>query len=151
MRNEVFETVNEYLEKYIGGEIFFDELDNALKFNKDMLTELINNTRKVYPSHKIIASGEIALCLHNFGIHVDVIVQGSLRKGVIPLKLTQFVTKGERYIFVDDSYFSGKTANIVKDALEMEGCVLDGISVIYDGCREKKNEVISMYRYYDYN
>ena len=47
MQSEVFETVNECLEKYIGGEIFFDELDNALKSNKDMLTELVNNTRKI--------------------------------------------------------------------------------------------------------
>lgn len=151
VQKSVYSTVNRCLEKYVGGEIFFDELDNALKFDRDMLVELLQKTKLAHPHSKIIASGEIGLCLHNFQLPVDIIVQGGLRNDKAPLSLKKFVNEGELYTFVDDSYFSGKTARIVKEALEKEGCYFDGVSVIYDGCKEKKDNVMSMYRYYDHH
>lgn len=147
----LFDTVNECLEKYIGGEIFFDELDKAVKFDKELLSELLFKTREAYPEAKIIASGEIGLCLHNFGFDVDLIVQGGLRKNKEPLDLSKFVNKGEKFVFIDDSYFSGKTSFVVKEALEKVGCILLGTFVIYDGCAEKRKDVKSIYRYYDYH
>lgn len=147
----LFETVNELLEKYIGGEIFFDELDKAVKFDKGQLEELLDRASKAFPGVKTIVSGEIGLCLHNFGLHVDLIVQGGLRKNKEPLDLTKFVKEGEDYLFLDDSYFSGKTSFVVKEALEKCGCNLVGTYVIYDGCFEKRSDVRSIYRYYDYH
>jgi len=148
---DLFETVNDCLEKYIGGEIFFDELDKAVKFDSNRLTELLALAKKEYPNVKYIASGEIALCMHNFKIPVDIIVQGSLRKNTEPLDLSAFVTAGENYVFIDDSYFSGKTAFVIKEALAKCGCHMLGTVVIYDGCFTKKDDVKSIYRYYDYH
>ena len=151
----LFETVNECLEKYIGGEIFFDELDRAVKFDSEKLIELMNLAKSVYPQAKTIASGEIALCLHNFKIDVDIIVQGGLRGGLKnnkkPLDLSKFVKEGEVFVFVDDSYFTGRTSLVVKEALELCGANLLGTAVIYDGCHEKRDDVVSIYRYYDYH
>lgn len=149
--NNLFETVNVLLEKYIGGEIFFDELDKAVKFDKERLEELLIKARTEYPNAKIIASGEIGLCLHNFKLDVDLIVQGGLRKNKEPLDLSKFTTKGEEYVFIDDSYFSGKTSFVVKEALEKVECKLLGTVVIYDGCAEKRSDVKSIYRYYDFH
>ena len=151
MNNNLFETVNVLLEKYIGGEIFFDELDKAVKFDKERLEELLLKAKHEYPNAKIIASGEIALCLHNFKLEVDLIVQGGLRKNKEPLDLSKFTNDGEEYVFIDDSYFSGKTSFVVKEALEKVNCKLLGTVVIYDGCPEKKDDVKSIYRYYDFH
>ena len=147
----LFDTVNECLEKYIGGEIFFDELDKAVKYDKKMLEELITRVKLKYPGRKLIASGEIGLCLHNFGIHVDLIVQGGLRNNKEPLDLSKFTKAGESYVFIDDSYFSGRTYFVVKEALAKVCCNLVGTYVIYDGCYEKRDDVHSIYRYYDYH
>jgi hypothetical protein len=38
--NKIFDKVNNCLEKFIGGEIFFDELDKQIKFDKQLLEEL---------------------------------------------------------------------------------------------------------------
>ena len=37
MKHNIFETVNNLLEQYIGGQIFFTELDRAVKFDKKCL------------------------------------------------------------------------------------------------------------------
>ena len=42
---KVFDKVNECLEKYIGGEIFFDELDKMVKFDKEVLKEFISRVQ----------------------------------------------------------------------------------------------------------
>lgn len=149
--SDIFATVNECLEKYIGGQVFFSELDKAVKYDEDLLRQLITMAKVEYPGAKIIASGEIALCLHNFGIPVDVIVQGGLRHNIEPLNLTKFTKPNERYVFADDSYFSGKTAFVVREALEKCGCVLEGTVVIYNGCHEVLDNVKALYRYYDYH
>lgn len=42
---KVFDKVNECLEKYIGGEVFFDELDRMVKFDREVLVEFISTTK----------------------------------------------------------------------------------------------------------
>ena len=37
--NKIFDKVNNCLEKFIDGEIFFDELDKQIKFDKQLLEE----------------------------------------------------------------------------------------------------------------
>lgn len=149
--SDIFQTVNDCLEKYIGGTAFFDELDKAVKHDEDLLRQLITKAKAEYPNAKLIASGEIGLCLHNFRMPVDVIVQGGLRKNVEPLNLAKFTKPNEHFVFVDDSYFSGRTCQVIKEALEKCGCHLDGIVVIYDGCYEKRNNISALYRYYDHH
>lgn len=47
MENKMFETVNRLLEEYIGGQIFFSQLDAAVKFDKEILWELVDS---VFPA-----------------------------------------------------------------------------------------------------
>lgn len=107
---KVFDKVNVCLERYIGGEVFFDELDRMVKFDRDVLVEFIDTTKEQFNDTHTITSGEFGLCLHNYGLAVNLLVQGGLRKGNQICNLSQFIKKGERYLFLDDSYFSGKTA-----------------------------------------
>jgi len=146
---KVFDKVNECLEKYIGGTAFFDELDRLVKFDKEVLMQYYdmvacNNTAKT------IASGEFGLCLHNYQIPVDILVQGGLRKGVPICDLSNFIISGEKYLFLDDSYFSGRTAQVVKEEVEKHGGIFVGCHVVYDGSLSPIHEVKSIYRYCDY-
>ena len=147
----VFDKVNECLEKYKGGEIFFDELDKMVKFDEDILTEFSTKVKGKDTSIRTIASGEFGLCLHNYKLPVDIIVQGGLRKGDKILDLSKFIIPNATYVFLDDSYFSGATANVIKTEIERCGGIFKGCYVVYDGSQKPKHRVDSIYRYYDYH
>ena len=147
---KVFDKVNVCLERFIGGEAFFDELDKMVKFDKEVLVEFIGTIQERFNKTHTIASGEFGLCLHNYGLSVDLLVQGGLRKGNQICDLSQFIKKGERYLFLDDSYFSGKTAQVVKEEVERYGGQFIGCYVIYDGSMNPIHKVKSIYRYHDY-
>ena len=153
MKNEMFETVNNLLEKYIGGQIFFTELDKSVKFNKEILTELVQRVERTFPLANTIASGEIGLAMHNLGVEIDLLVPGGLRFDPTKINLEPFADriKGQQFIFVDDSYFSGKTATVVKEEIERLGGTWLGSFVAYDGSKSKEENVFSLYRYYDYH
>ena len=102
----MFETVNKLLEQYIGGQIFFTELDKAVKFNKEILLQLIEAVREEYADAYTIASGEIGLSMHNLGVEIDFIVPGGLRFEPEKINLEPFADriKGNWFVFIDDSY-----------------------------------------------
>lgn len=147
---DVQQIVNDCIEKYTGGKKFFDHLDDAVKHDKSLLIALLDLTATYYPRKKLIASGEIGLCLHNFGFQVDVLVNGHLRSGEPIIDISEFVKQGEEYVLIDDSYYSGRTSFAIQHALEAIGCSLVGTCVIYDGHKEKLDNVHSLYRYYNY-
>ena len=155
MKNEMFEIVNNLLEKYIGGQIFFTELDKAVKFNSEILRELHQVAhKKMYPFKPLtIASGEIGLAMHNLEVPVDILVQGGLRFDPSKLNLAPFQDKikGRYILFLDDSYFSGKTAMVIKEEVEKLGGHWLGTYVAYDGSKYQDEDVWSLYRYYDYH
>lgn len=154
MKHSIFNKVNELLEQYIGGQIFFTELDKAVKFDKEVLDALIV---EVYNHTDLttftIASGEIGLAMHNLQVEIDYLVPGGLRHDPTKINLEPFVDdiKGRRFVFVDDSYFSGKTAMVVKEEVERLGGIFVGSVVAYDGSKAKDENVWSLYRYYDYH
>ena len=41
--------VNELLEKFIGGEIFFDQLDDSVRTSKEILEAIHNDVKVKYP------------------------------------------------------------------------------------------------------
>ena len=45
---KVFDKVNICLERYIGGEAFFDELDKMVKLDKEVLVEFIDTTQELF-------------------------------------------------------------------------------------------------------
>lgn len=151
MNEDIFEKVNECLERYLGGEEFFDALDDMMKFYESVLGQFIEKARCVYGNCPTIASGEFALCLHNYGIDFDIAVQGGLRKGNKILDLSNFIEPGESYVFLDDSYFSGKTAEVIKEEVERCGGIFYKCFVIYDGSNRPIHNVDSLYRYYTYH
>ena len=154
MKNKIFEKVNELLEQYIGGQIFFTELDRAVKFDKDVLESLMVEAMNLTDNDTYtIASGEIGLAMHNLDVDVDFLVPGGLRHDPTKINLAPFFdrVKGKKFLFIDDSYFSGKTAMVIKEEVERLGGIFVGTLVAYDGSKTKEENVWSLYRYYDYH
>lgn len=155
MKTKIFDKVNELLEQYIGGQIFFTELDKAVKFDKDVLDELVSYADEVFDLNTIftIASGEIGLAMHNLGVNIDYLVPGGLRHDPSKINLEPFKynIEGNKFLFIDDSYFSGKTAMVVKEEIERLGGTFVGTLVAYDGAKVEEKNVWSLYRYYDYH
>ena len=153
--NKFYEKVNRLLEEYIGGQIFFTELDKAVKFDKDILQQLVTyadsfrlNTGRTLT----IASGEIGLAMHNFGLNVDILVPGGLRHDPSKINLEPFrnLLDGCAVIFIDDSFFSGRTFTVVEEEVRKYGGRVTKAIVAYDGSKERNRKVQSLYRYYDH-
>ena len=154
MKETIFDKVNELLEQYIGGQIFFTELDKAVKFDKEVLESLILKVEEIAdPRTYTIASGEIGLAMHNLQVDIDFLVPGGLRHDPSKINLEPFkdTIKDKHFIFIDDSYFSGKTATVIREEIERYGGKFDGTLVAYDGSKVKEDNVWSLYRYYDYH
>lgn len=150
----MFNKVNELLEKYIGGQIFFTELDKAVKFDTEILKQLISKCKGEAGKDVLtIASGEIGLAMHNYNITIDFLVPGGLRFEPERINLAPFadLIRGRKVAFIDDSYFSGKTALVIKETVEALGGVWVGTWVAYDGAKYKDEGVNALYRYYDYH
>ena len=91
--------------------------------------------------------------MHNMGVHIDFLVPGGLRHDPSKINLEPFADQidGKHFMFIDDSYFSGKTVAVVKEEIERLGGNFLGTLVVYDGAKEKNVNVWSLYRYYDHH
>lgn len=147
------EKVNELLDKYNGGTIFFDELDNAIRLDEEIIDALY---RMIEQDHdlsevKVVASGKTGAKLRELGYQVDLLVCGGLRSGKIPDEYDWLVDEYCDYVFIDDSYFLGRTEAAVEEILGHKGATLVDTYVAYDGCICERDWVHSLYRYYDFH
>ena len=155
--------VNECLDKYKGGEGYFNELDNMIKNNETLMVLFLMYAVQDSGVRNVILSGGIGLKYLHLQLqnkipeHINImVVNGGLRKGkeitggimsnfeVIPESLNNYPV-----IFIDDSFYSGKTANKVEEFINSRGGILMRKYVFYDGSKEKHDDVYSLYRYYD--
>lgn len=143
--------VNELLEKFVGGEILFDQLDDSIRASKEILAMLDHDVNIRYPhgKYRYVVTGKTGIAYFNYGFTTDLIVPGGLRKSNTRLDLSEYVKSGENYVLIDDSYFMRRTEAVIRKALSECGASLAGTLVFYDGCIEKRPWVTSMYRYYD--
>ena len=99
-------------------------------------------------------SGEIGVVYSKLYSHDDIhlfLLPGGLRHDKeIPYDIGR-IYEGMEFIIVDDSYYSGKTLNAVKKYMESTGAKIIANYVFYDGSRENKDNVRSIYRYYDHH
>lgn len=144
--------VDSLINKFVGGETYFDKLDEALRDpqNLDIILELFYNLN----GHSIIMSGKFGyyvLGLFDKGlipVKSLVVVNGSLRNGEINSAELRNFSVGDKFIFVDDSFYKGRTRDKVAEFLSQIGCNLVGTTVVYDGSIKKDKSVYSLYRYH---
>lgn len=157
--NKLNEIVKQMLEEHEGGEIFFDAVDNEIRNNDDILYHfLYKYVKEKMWKYNIIMSGRFGRAMVNSTdikwlcdeiYQTDcILVNGSLRKGDKVEDFKTQVDEMKEFIFLDDSFYSGKTRDAVRDKLESYGCKLVETIVLYDGSKVKDDTVTSMYRYY---
>jgi len=71
-----------------------------------------------------------------------------LRKGESIIDLSPFNVYNKNFIFIDDSFYSGKTRNCIDAELQKYDSKIIRTIVCYDGSKEKDDTVSSLYRYY---
>ena len=142
--------VNECLNKYKGGEGYFNELDGMIKNNETLMVLFLMYAVQNSGVRNVILSGEIGLKYLKLKFENKIpdyinlmIVNGSLRNGkeitggimssleVIPENLYD-----QQIIFIDDSFYSGKTANKVEYFINCRLGKIIRKYVFYDGSKE---------------
>ena len=158
---EILNKVKEISKTTPGGEKFFDRLDGEIIDNasKEVMSDLFD----------LVPEGNLLILSGGFGKKVA----DDIDKGKLP-KMTYFLFKGgirsgaspefirarnfdmdedfesTRYAtFMDDSIYGGATYEALKKALPPVIKIVDCV-VIYDGCPVKKDDVKSIFRYYDH-
>lgn len=147
--------VKQMLEEHKGGEKFFDNLDASVR-DKDILSKFYLDFVSKYWAidTEIIVSGKFGVFFANMFPHISpVVVRGGLRKGTLEgeLEYLRGRLSGIKCVFVDDSFYAGRTRNAIRNELERIGAKLTKTIVIYDGSHFKDYTVESMYRYYDHH
>lgn len=158
------EKIGEILKRHKEGKEFFDALDYTIRGDKDILKDFYNfSWYNIFDSPSInstsyntIMSGRFGLSLiSNYGgslirsFNKVIVVNGNLRKGEEPeIYCTEFGNKP--FIFLDDSFYSGKTRDSIQGKLSEIDPTTKIIKtfVIYDGSKELQPDVFSMYRYH---
>ena len=161
MKHRISQITKKCIDSHGGGEEYFNELDDLIKNDEDFLISYLIHISQSSVKNIIISGGlgyKIASLklkynwfLEDYNIEY---VNGSLRKG-LPIHYSNYKLdsyKNQPFIFVDDSYYSGKTLRIVKTYIEeVLGGYLQSSYVFYDGSKDNLDDVKSLYRYYDFH
>ena len=156
IKERLDELVKRLESEYDGGRPFFNALDDNIKSitNVDMTLALVKGTKKKW----IATSGGFGDKLYKlwkdgkFECKGVVVFNGKMltnRTGVESWYPPDFELDNKEFIYVDDSYFSGSTANKVNNFLKQHNSSVKNVFVIYDGSKEKKRGVRSFFRYYN--
>lgn len=160
MKHQMSQIVQKCIDSHGGGEEYFNELDDLIKNDEDFLMSYLIHISQSCVKNIIVSGGigyKIASLKHKYNWFLDgyniEYVNGSLRKG-LPIQYSNWKLdsyKNQPFIFVDDSYYSGKTLRIVKTYIEeVLGGYLHSSYVFYDGSEDNLDDVKSLYRYYDH-
>lgn len=135
--------VEDMVRAHGGGTRFFDSLDAKLRSNA-ITSALTVMAYAMFGPSKIVVTGQ-------FGIEYakkfyPALVLPSLRYGfgsipeVAPLD-------GERFVFIDDSFYSGRTYDAARMIVDRGGGKIIGAVVAYDGAKYPWKSVYSLYRW----
>jgi len=140
-------TVDAILHKYKEGQEFFSNLDLSFR-NKIVIETLMSYIPKEF---KIVTSGSFGKKIKEIFPHkVDILMPGNLRHmDKYDLTTQRKKIKKQNYIFLDDSYYSGRTVAVVRQAIEKQNGNLVKTFVIYDGKKNKDKDIEYFYRYFD--
>lgn len=160
MVKEMVSIVNECLIQHEGGEKFFDAIDEKLRDDKVLINMMINKIKTNEEFDYVIVSGKFGnVFIEYCNNYLDedfskriIVVNGGLRKGydVMPF-WNNFDMKKKKIIFIDDSFYLGRTRDKIKNAIEDNNGELICTYVFYDGSKVKDDKVHSFYRYYDFH
>lgn len=152
------EIVLKILKLHEGGRNFFDNLDAAVK-DPDIVSSLYHMIHKTTGVRYCIqiSTGGFGRFYSNWirsnGSDLDdvYLVNGGLREGNPIDSLEPFKSdiNGQDFIIIDDSFYSGKTVDKIIEHVKSLGGNYVGTFVVYDGSHNKREDINSLYRYYE--
>lgn len=147
----ITEIVETTLAEFKEGQAFFSNLDSRFR-NTDCCTIMLLCALTVYKEYNFIVTGEFGKSLYlTCPSIIKLRLPGNLRHTKkCDLSWAKDYIAGKKFILLDDSFYSGRTRDVVAKELSTQGGVLVGTLVMYDGCKEKDLQVDSFYRYFDY-
>ena len=159
MLKEMNSIVNECLIQHEGGEEFFDAIDEKLRNDNVLINMMIKRVEENEVFDYIIVSGNFGEIFKKYCDFLNtelkekiIVVNGGLRKGYDIISFWEnFNLKDKKIVFIDDSYYLGRTRDKIKEAIENNNGKLICTYVFYDGSKIKEDDVHSFYRYYDYH
>lgn len=158
MIKEMESIVNECLKQHEGGEKFFDAIDENLRNDNSLITMMIGKVVENEKFDYIIVSGKFGKVFKDFSLkHIGkkfsdkvIVVNGGLRGNNEIINFYDYYDIKEKdIVFIDDSYYLGRTRDKIKYMIQKHGGNLLCTYVFYDGSRVKDDLVHSFYRYYD--
>lgn len=149
--------VNSNIIEHQGGERFFNSLDAMIRNDNILISMMISQVMKNEKFDFILVSGNFGRFFKKYCLfHLPtlyrkvIVVNGGQRKGNgVYTDYSNFKVSGKKIVFIDDSFYSGKTRNVIKESLEQNGATLLKTYVFYDGSKVVDNDVVSFYRYYN--
>ena len=172
VNDKIISIVDKILSHQSGGEDFFNKMDDAIKDpkNKDITIGLFNKIYSKYGHNFNLAisgsygryilelkeKGDIqcngTIVLFNGSITSHKNLMGTVLKNKdVNIEYKSSDIESKKFIFVDDSYYSGTTFKLILNFLRKKGCDIITTYVIYDGNDTKSQKRISLYNYYDYH
>jgi len=157
-RPKINEVVRQMLQLHTGGKEFFENLDIAVR-DPDIIQSLYDKIDKFidYKLHIYVVTGKFGVFFKNwiecYGADNDYVygVNGGLRNGEPIDSLEPFKEdfNGQDVIIIDDSFYSGRTVDTIIEHVKSLGANYKATFVIYDGSKEKRPDIHSLYRYYE--
>ena len=156
---DIDDVVEDLLKKHTGGQKFFTALDRRVK-RKNFFLRLYDKMSSDATDNHFIDGDETLVVSGKFGEAFAawagdwygqiLLVPGGLRgKRELNLSAYRHRIEGTRFVFLDDSYYSGKTARAIINEIARLGGMVVRVYVIYDGGKQAYPLVKSLYRYYD--
>lgn len=157
VNNKIIEILKRHPE---GGEAFFNALDLIIRSDKNLLRDYIEWVSKYCSPNMSVGCvvtgsfGRMLASVYNDWLNKTfgqvIIVNGGIRSGS-PVELPVFEVPKQMYVLLDDSYYSGMTANTIEKELQIINpkTKIDRVFVIYDGSKGWVDGIYAMYRYYE--
>ena len=146
--------VEDLIKEHDGGENFFEALDDSIR-DKEYIDQLYDMFLKDCEEENADPSYYAIVVSGKFGIYFQkeypglnaILVNGGLRHDDI-MDLTPFADdiNGRVFVFLDDSFYNGRTAKKIGLGLIDHGGRLERVYVVYNG--SKNRNIRSLYSYY---
>lgn len=139
--------IQQLLDKYVEGQVYFTALDKSIQ-HKIITDKLFSIATK---NNIIIVSGGFGRFIKkSYPKKNLLLLEGRLRHfKKICLENIASKIKNKDFIFIDDSYYLGRTRNVIRAEIERLKGNFKHTYVIYDGSMFKDKEVTSLYRYHE--
>ena len=154
--------VSDIIRQHEGGEGFFEAIDKAAQ-NISILRELIKLS--IHPQlpelwYYTIVSGNFGKFFINWwSTHPlsvlwprPILVSGNLRNCPENMESLEYLgdrIKDNKYVFIDDSFYLGRTRDAINAELNKYGSKIIKTLVVYDGSHKNDPNVVSLYRYHE--